>query len=495
MTKETRSRIYIGALAAAAASASALAAWVWPFSLEMSRLWMAPTLALMVAVAGRFPFRVSPQGDATLVTVPLFMSALLLHPLEAALVGMAGTLISECLLKAPARALIFNVSNSTIMGVLAGIVFWSLRPEVASGLFTPGLALAAAAAGLVIHAANLSILFGMITLVKGRGFWQRWREAWVFEAVLEGSLLTLGLIGAQLVTFAWWWLLVLAVPFVVAYYGFRHSVEEAAQKARLAEELDKNLNQLKETQNQLIQSAKLATVGTLAAGVAHEINNPLTIITGRAELMLAKLDKSPEEYLKSDKPKTDIQDVLNMGIRISTIVNQLLAYSRRSDQLSNVQLSKVLDDALVLIERKLEKKGVKLVKDYQQTPMVTGVPNQLQQVFVNLVGNALDATPSWGNITLGCTVEDGMAVAYVKDTGVGIPPEIRERLFEPFFTTKEVGKGTGLGLFICHKIVADHKGAVTFESEQGVGTTFWVKLPLAETMEQAQPAAAATAAS
>ncbi len=368
MSREVLTRGYIAAIAFMAVTLASVSTWLWPLALEMQRIWLLPVLVMMVSLVARFPFKVSPQGDATLVTVPLFMATLLLHPLEAGLIGFLGTAISERMLKAPPRVMVYNAGVSGLVGVLAGTVFWGLRPE-AAGIFSPGVVLAAALAGLVLHVSDLSLLFGMITIVKGHNVMQRWREAWAFEAVLEGSLLIMGLVGAQLVMVAWWWTLILAVPFVVAYYGFRRSVEETSHKTRLAEALEQKLRELKEAQAQLVQSAKLATVGTLAAGVAHEINNPLTIITGRAELFLARLQKS-REYAVSDKAMQDIQDIYKMGMRISTIVNQLLAYSRRSDHLAEVRLEKVMDDSLTLLQGKLEKKGVNVVKEFQATARV-----------------------------------------------------------------------------------------------------------------------------
>ncbi len=137
----------------------------------------------------------------------------------------------------------------------------------------------------------------------------------------------------------------------------------------------------------------------------------------------------------------------------------------------------------------MRKKNVTLVKEYEQKPKVHVVAGQLEQVFMNLVGNALDAIPELGTITLGCTEEEGVAIAFIKDTGTGIPQHVLDRIFEPFFTTKEVGKGTGLGLFICHKIVTDHGGELSVESKEGEGTTFWIRLPVAEGAEQRQPSA------
>ena len=489
MTKEKGIKLYIVAAVAAAIAVGVLAVWIGPVLPDRSTLWLLPTMVVLVAIAGRFPFKVSPQGDATLFTVPLFMAALLLPPFGVVLVGALGSLISERLLKAPAKVTIFNVSNSVIAGGLAGIVFFMLRGDAGAFTLTPGLALAAGAAGLALHFSNLMLLFGMITIIKGKEFWQTWKDAWTLDAVQEGALISLGLVGALIAAQAGWGLVLLLVPFVLGYYGFRRSVEEAVEKARLADELEKKLSELKETQAQLIQSAKLASVGTLAAGVAHEINNPTFAITGRAEMFLEMLKRADDKYLHSQHALEDMETIVNEGMRISSIVRHLLDYSRRSDVQAEVRLDKVMDDAAALLDGKFSNKGIKVLREYQDSPTVNAVANQLQQVFMNLLGNALDATPTWGSITLGCTVEDGMAKAYVRDTGIGIPEDVKARMFEPFFTTKGVGNGTGLGLFLCHKIVLDHHGEILVESVEGEGTTFWVELPVAQEMAQVSDSA------
>ena len=191
MTREKGVKLYIVAAVAAAIAVGALAVWIGPVLPETSALWLLPTMVILVALAGRFPFKVSPQGDATLFTVPLFMAALLLPPFGVVLVGALGSLISERLLKAPAKVTIFNVSNSVIAGGLAGLVFFMLRPDAGAFTLTPGLALAAAAAGLALHFSNLMLLFGMITIIKGSAFWQAWKDAWTLDAIQEGALISL----------------------------------------------------------------------------------------------------------------------------------------------------------------------------------------------------------------------------------------------------------------------------------------------------------------
>ncbi len=473
MNTQIRSQLYIIALEVCAVGLTALAVWLWPVAENTPPLWLLLTLVLLVALAGRFPIKLSRQAEASLFTVPLFMAVLLLHPMEAVLIAMAGTLISERMARAPASAIIFNVSVSAVAAGLAGIVFFSLKAEEAPLALTHQQMLAAAAAGLTLHVTNIMLVAGMLTLRKGRDFWRSWKDTFVFEAIQEGGLLTVGAIASLLVLEAWWGLVLVLIPAVLAYYGFERSVNEAAQKARLAEELEQKLKELKELQAQLVQSAKLASVGTLATGVAHEINNPVFAITGRADILLKNADK----HLRSEKAVEYIQTIQQMGKRISTIVRHLLDYARPSEDMAEVRIDDAIEGALALLGNKV--KNHRIVKEYEATPVVKGVPAQLQQVFVNLISNSADATPEWGTITVGCRVDDSTAVAYVKDTGIGISRAVQERLFEPFFTTKEVGKGMGLGMFVCHRIVTTHKGQITVESEEGKGTTIWVKIPLA----------------
>ena len=259
---------------------------------------------------------------------------------------------------------------------------------------------------------------------------------------------------------------------------------DAAEKALLAEELERNLKELKELQAQLVQSAKLASVGTLAAGVAHEINNPIFAIAGRAELLL----KSSDKHLASEKAVTYVETMQEMSGRITQIVRQLLDYSRPTTDKVDVSIEQAMDGAVGLLGSKLNAKRLEIERDFAVSPPILGVDNQIQQVFVNLIGNAIDATSEWGEITLGSRVdEDGMVVAYVKDTGVGVSADIQDQLFEPFFTTKAPGKGTGLGLFICHTIITNHGGEIGVESKQGEGTTVWVKLPMSASAAGSMP--------
>ena len=432
MSKQARTWLYIVAVGAVGVLLAALPAWLWPLGDSAPPVWLVPTLIALIAVTGRFPIEISRQAPASLFTVPLFMAALLIHPTVAVLVAAAGTLISEVMLKAPTRAISFNVGVSAVAGGLAATVFFALGPQTGGIALTWGEMLAAGAAGAVLHVTNLVLVSGMVTLRKGWSFWRPWDAAYSFEAIQEGGLLTLGLLAALLVSQVWWGLFLIMFPSVLAFYGFKRSLGEAVQKAKLAEELGVRLTELKELQAKLIQSAKLASVGTLAAGVAHEINNPVFAIAGRAELLL----RNPDEYLSGEKSRGYVKTIFEMSQRISSIVALLLQHARPSEEAEVVKMSEVMEGALSLVSSKAASGRVRVLREFRDVPTVRGVPAQLQQVFVNLLSNSLDATGDSGVITIGCQTEDSIVRAYVRDDGVGIPKEAREHLFEPFFTTK-----------------------------------------------------------
>ena len=498
MTRLARARIYIGAVAVGGAAVAISTAWNTPLMFDSATFWLVPTLIGLVALAGRFPLKLSDQTEAALFTVPLFMGVLLLHPLEAALVAATGVLVSESLLKAPTRAIVFNVSVNGVAAALAGLTFWSLRPEGLGLTLDAGYIFAVAESALVLHLTNAVLVVGMVAVTRGLSTLRHWKATYIYEVIQDGGTLTIGFVGALLTALAWWGMVVLVIPFVLAFYGFRRSIGEAAKNARLAEnlslaqdfldrslgdiaekttliaELEGRLRELKEVQAQLIQSAKLTSVGTLDTGIAHEINNPLFAITAHAELLLM----SPQQHFSDQMAVQSVRTMRDMGMRISGIVRHLLDYARPADQVQVVPMSDVIEAALTLLGAKT--KMVEIDRQYGEELAVAGIPSQLQQVFVNLVGNAIDATDEDGTITAGWVREGSTAVAYVRDTGAGIPKHVHDRLFEPFFSTKDVGKGTGLGLYISHKIVAAHRGTIWIDSEEGTGTTVWVKLPLAE---------------
>ena len=483
MSMEARTRLYIASVGVAAISLAALTTWLWPVSQHTPAIWLIAALTALVTIAGRFPITLSRQAEASLLIVPLFMAALLLHPAETAIVAAIGTILSELLIKPPPRAIVFNTGVNSLAAVSAGMVLFALSPQGPSVALTMGAMIPAVGAGIALFATNLVLVDSMVTLRKGLGFWKDWKNTFVLETLQEGGLLPVGLLGALLLTQAWWGPVIVAIPAVMTYFGFRFIVSEAAHKARMAQELEQRLTELKELQAQLIHSAKMASVGSLSTGIAHEINNPVFAISGRADLLI----RGAEKHLQSDKALEYVRTMQQMAQRIASITRHLMEYAQTDDETKEVSLSEVMDASVALLGKKTS--NVRVIRDFNDDVVVSGVQAQLQQVFVNLLSNSVEASPEWGSITLGCHVEGSTAVAYVKDDGVGIPEELKDRLFEPFVTSKEVESrvGMGLGLHTCHRIVSAHRGEISIQSERGNGTTVWVRLPAFGSADQEHP--------
>ncbi len=229
-----------------------------------------------------------------------------------------------------------------------------------------------------------------------------------------------------------------------------------------------------ELERQLVQADKLSSIGLLAAGVAHEVNTPLAVISTYAQ-MLAK-------QISEDEQKSKLLDkIAKQTFRASEIVNSLLNFSRTSTtEFVELDLGKVIQETLNLVEHQLRKSAIEVKLDTETAmPPVKGNAGKLQQVFLNLFLNARDAMEAGGTLAIHAWSEDGFARIDVSDSGEGIQPENLARIYDPFFTTKAARKGTGLGLSVTYGIVREHGGTIEVESRLGAGSRFRVELPLA----------------
>jgi signal transduction histidine kinase len=243
----------------------------------------------------------------------------------------------------------------------------------------------------------------------------------------------------------------------------------------------------REIQARLAQTDRLTSLGTLAVGVAHEINNPLAYVLlnlGYVAEELPKLLPDPAPDSRASEVLVALEHARDGAERIRNTVRSLQTFSRPENETrSPLQISQILDATLPMVANEIRHRA-RLVKDYDPIPEVVANEARLGQVFLNLLLNAVQALPedrSESNeihLSLRSPSPDRIAIE-VRDNGVGIPPQVRGRIFEPFFTTKPVGIGTGLGLTICHGIVTSLGGTLSFESEVGKGTTFRVELPVA----------------
>ena len=272
-------------------------------------------------------------------------------------------------------------------------------------------------------------------------------------------------------------------------------------------ELEKAHSELKVKQSQVLQQEKMASIGNLAAGVAHEINNPMGFISSnlntlgkyhdRLTTFLNSLSSFAEDgggsleevrglraSLKIDYILGDLKDLIAESLegaeRVRRIVQDLKSFSRVDEaEFKFADINQCLESTVNMVWNELKYKA-SVVKEYGDIPAVKCYPQQLNQVFMNLLVNAAQAIEGPGEIKVRSFEEGGAVCVSISDTGCGMPEEHLKRIFEPFFTTKEVGKGTGLGLSIAYDILKKHKGEIRVKSEVGKGTTFTVVVPVAE---------------
>jgi two-component system NtrC family sensor kinase len=264
------------------------------------------------------------------------------------------------------------------------------------------------------------------------------------------------------------------------------------------QELEKKLEELKNTQATLVHSAKMASLGQLVAGVAHELNNPIGFIYSnithlkeyveKIQKVWVAVEKNPNEvesikkevdfdYIMEDLPKL-ISSCEDGAKRTRDIVLGLRNFSRLDEaQLKKVDLKEGLQNTLKLLASELKNKII-VHEEYGKLDLVRCYASQINQVFMNIISNAAQAIEKEGDIWIKTWQEDNLAFVSIRDSGPGIPREAFDKIFDPFFTTKPVGKGTGLGLSISYGIVQKHGGEILVESQPGHGTTFIVKVPL-----------------
>lgn len=291
------------------------------------------------------------------------------------------------------------------------------------------------------------------------------------------------------------------------------------QKAELNSknnELSETINQLKITQDQLINSEKMASLGILTAGIAHEINNPINFVyTGAANLkqefddidkvikeLNIEVTSSEEAYKKLQDIKKVMEEIdfneayslipqivedIKVGAqRTAEIVDGLKNFSRMDESsFSNIDLHKVLNGALVLLKNQLKIKDSSVIKNYEaELPLIEGNPGKINQVLLNIINNAIDSIANAGTITITTLSQDGSVKISIKDNGKGMDTGTIEKIFDPFYTTKEIGKGTGLGLSISYGIINDHNGEISVNSKEGDGTEFIISLPLKQSHKE-----------
>jgi|SRR5579871_355835 len=251
--------------------------------------------------------------------------------------------------------------------------------------------------------------------------------------------------------------------------------------------LEETNRRLRETQTHLVQREKMASLGQLVAGIAHEINNPLAFVINNLFLAQEGIDKLPAEVngcmnekaaARVQKLHTQVRNSRDGAERVKDLVSKLRTFSRLDEgTFKTVDIHESIESVLLFLRHKIENR-IEIERSYGASNMLGCFAGELNQVLMNIIANAVDSIEGPGKVSVTTLEQDGHFVITVKDTGKGIPEEIRSKIFEPFFTTKPIGHGTGLGLAISYGIVKAHNGSIDFSSEPGCGTAFVIKIPV-----------------
>lgn len=234
----------------------------------------------------------------------------------------------------------------------------------------------------------------------------------------------------------------------------------------------RDVSERKRLQEQLRRTERVAELGTLASGMAHEIGTPMNVILGRAEYLMDRVTEEPI--------KRGLQTIITQVERITRVMNQLLSFARRkAPERVPLDLRKVIEDGMEMFQERLARNKIRVeLRVADPCPMVPADADQMSQVLLNLIMNAIHAMPEGGTLGVGLEPEHPMVKLIIADTGHGMPPEVIRKIYDPFFTTKEFGKGTGLGLTVVKGIIEEHQGSIAVESKEGKGTRFTVLLPI-----------------
>ena len=317
--------------------------------------------------------------------------------------------------------------------------------------------------------------------------------AWIFDvglsAVFNAGRFDLGFYAGRIygLLAASFVLVVLLLETGQLYARFLQARAQYAEDLQRAnEDLARAYRELKETQVQLIHTAKMTSLGELVAGIAHEINNPLTYVTAHLGTVASLLGKLAEEATLTAKGNAQLEKARRRAIdarsgleRVTNIVAQLRTFSRLDEgEFKEADIKECVESALQFMSHKIRGKNVEINMDFAAENRLFCSPGTLNQAFLNLLSNAADAVGDQGTIRVRTGRDDGYHWIAIADSGSGVSDAIRERIFEPFFTTKEVGKGTGLGLPITYRIVDRHRGTIDLVKSDLGGAEFIIRLPV-----------------
>jgi signal transduction histidine kinase/CheY-like chemotaxis protein len=428
------------------------------------------------------------KGEVTATDTFIFLTMLLYDGEAAILLAVVEALFSSVRITKTWLTVFFNaglMGCSTFAAVWVGRAVFGHIPDAVAGEFTArGVGLLCALA-LTQYATNSVLAAVREALRDSKSIWRTWRESYLWISTTTVAAASVAMIAARLINATGIYSVVLILPVVAvvvfAYKTYLKNVEAAEAQAEQARMYVKELSRYVEEQErirvQFSQVEKLSAVGSLASGVAHDFNNCLAVICGRAELML--------KHTPDPKVRRGLELIVQSARDGAKTVKRIQDFARqRQDRdFETVSVDRLLLDVGEITRPRWKDKAeaagtqIKFAVSNFSGAHVLGDASELRDVLVNMVFNAVDAMPEGGRLTLAAEQREEKVVVTVEDTGGGMSPEVRSRVFDPFFTTKGV-EGMGLGLSVSYGVIRRHGGTIRVESEVGRGSTFRVVLPL-----------------
>jgi signal transduction histidine kinase/CheY-like chemotaxis protein len=454
-------------------------------------------LVAMAAVASRLSIPIPHvKGEVTVGDTLIFLTILLYDGEAAVLMAAVDGLSSSLYVSKKARVCLFNASQ---MVTSTFITVWVLRLCFGSilalnqGSYSSRTLTAVCLMTMIQYLGNSGLVATYTALKTNQPILATWRNSYLWTSISYFAGASIASIAARLMSAVSVYALIIIVPIIaVIYFTYKTylknvetSVEKADQAREHVEELSRYIEEQERIREQFGQIEKMSALGELASGVAHDFNNTLAVILGRAELMLRN----------SNDPKTTrgleviVQTAKDGGKTVKRI--QDFARQRRDHDFEPVAVDQLLMDVNEVTRPRWKDRSqannvhINLNLQINSDASIMGDPSELREVLVNMVFNALDAMPKGGQLTLSAQEVGGLMEIAVSDTGCGMSPEVRSRIFDPFFTTK--GKaGMGLGLAVCYGIVQRHQGSIEIDSIVGEGTAFRIKLPIAAAIQETE---------
>jgi signal transduction histidine kinase/CheY-like chemotaxis protein len=428
------------------------------------------------------------KGEVTATDTFIFLTVLLYDGEAAILLAVIEALFSSMRITKTWLTVFFNaglMGCSTFAAVWVARLLFGHIPDAVAGEFTARSVGILCALALVQYATNSTLAAVREALRDSKSVWRTWRESYLWISVTTIAAASAAMIAARLINATGIFSVILILPIVAvvvfAYKTYLKNVEAAetqAEQARLyVKELSRYVEEQERIRVQFTQVEKLSAVGSLASGVAHDFNNCLAVICGRAELML--------KYTHDPKMRRGLELIVQSARDGARTVKRIQDFARqRQDRdFETVSVDQLLFDVSEITrprwKDKAEAAGIQInfnVSD-RSGAHVLGDASELRDVLVNMIFNAVDAMSEGGRLTLAAVQREEKVFVTVEDTGCGMTPEVRSRVFDPFFTTKGV-EGMGLGLSVSYGVIRRHGGTIRVESEVGRGTTFRVVLPM-----------------